>query len=154
MRVQVFAAALAVVLTGSAIAFAATGTRVQARPDLVIGSLSNPPSVVFQGHSFQVHDGTRNRGRATAGRSVTQYYLTSASTGVREPVGGRSIPHLGAGRRSLGHGNVVARLALELGTYSLVACADGGRAVREANERNNCRTAATKVVIKKPPPPA
>ena len=152
MRVQVFAAALATVLTGSAIAFAATGTLVQARPDLVVGSISNPPSVVFQGHTFQVHDQTRNRGRATGGRTVTQYYLSG--NGVRELVGRRSVPRLRAGRSSSGAGIVLARSALGTGTYSLVACADAGRAVRESNERNNCRTAATKVVIKQPPPPA
>lgn len=152
MRVQVFAAALAVVLTGSAIAFAATGSRVQARADLVVTSLSNPPTVVFQGHTFQVHDGTHNRGRATAARTVTQYFLSG--NGVREPVGRRSVPRLRAGRSSSGSGTATALNSLELGTYSLVACADGGRAVRESNERNNCRTAATKVVVKKPPPPA
>ncbi|HYX77039.1 MAG TPA: CARDB domain-containing protein [Gaiellaceae bacterium] len=153
MRVQVFAAALAVVFTGSAIAFAATGTRVQARPDLVVASLSNPPGVVLQGHTFQVHDGTRNRGRATAGHTVTQYYLTSASTGVRKAIGNRPVPRLRAGHRSLGHGTVLASSSLEAGTYSLVACADGGHAVRESNEPNNCRTAATTVVVKKPLPP-
>jgi len=152
MRVQVFAAALAVVFTGSAIAFAATGTRVQARPDLIVGSISNPPSVVFQGHTFQVRDRTRNRGRATGGRTVTQYYLSG--NGARERVGRRSVPRLRAGLSSSGAGIVLAPSALGVGTYSLVACADGGRAVRESNERNNCRTAAMKVVIKQPPPPA
>src|SRR5204863_4324478 len=83
MRVQVFAAALAIVFTGSAIAFAATGVR--AKPDLVVSSISHPPSVVFQGHSFQVRDSTRNRGGAAAGRTVTQYYLRSDNGGAREP---------------------------------------------------------------------
>ena len=152
MRVQVFAAALAVFSTSSAIALAATGTRVQARPDLVVASLSNPPSVVFQGHTFQVHDVTRNRGVAAGVRTVTQYYLSG--NGVREPAGRRSVPRLGPGRSSSGLGTVLASNSLEVGTYSLVACADGGRAVRESNERNNCRTAATKVVVKKPLPPA
>jgi hypothetical protein len=152
MRVQVFAAALAVVFTGSAIAFAATGTGVQARADLVVSSLSNPPSVVFQGNTFQVHDVTRNRGVTGGVRTVTQYYLSG--NGVREPAGSRSVPRLRAGRSSSGLGTVLARSSLEVGSYSLVACADGGRAVRESNERNNCRTAATKVVVKKPLPPA
>ena len=151
MRVQLFAAALAIVFTGSAIAFAATGVR--AKPDLVVSSISNPPSVVFQGHLFQVRDHTRNRGRATAGRSVTQYYLRSDTGGAREPAGRRSIPRLRPGKSSAGTGTVTAVSSLALGTYSLVACADGARAVRESSERDNCRTAATKVVIKEPPPP-
>ena len=151
MRAQVFAAALAIVFTGSAIAFAATGVR--AKPDLVVSSITNPPSVVLQGHAFQVRDQTRNRGRATAGRTVTQYYLISDSTGAREPVGRRSVPRLGPGHSSSGTGRVLALSSLEIGTYSLQACGDGTRAVRESSERNNCRTAATKVVVKKAPLP-
>jgi hypothetical protein len=151
MRVQVFAAALAIVFTSSAIAFAATGVR--AKPDLVVSSISNPPRVIFQGHSFPVRDRTRNRGRAPAGRTVTQYYLVSASTGARAPVGRRPVPRLGPGHGSSGTGRVTALSSLELGPYSLQACGDGSRAVRESSERNNCRTAATKVVVKKPPLP-
>jgi hypothetical protein len=43
---------------------------------------------------------------------------------------------------------------LEIGAYSLVACADGPKTVQESNERNNCRTAATAVIVRRPPPPA
>jgi CARDB protein len=151
MRVQVFAAALALVFTGSAVGFAAHAAT--AKPDLVVSSISNPPSVVFQGHSFQIRDRTRNRGRATAGRTVTQYYLRSDSSGAREPAGRRSVPRLRPAHSSSGIGTVTALSSLEIGTYSVIACADGGRAVSESSERDNCRTAATKVVIKKPPPP-
>jgi len=154
VRVQVFAAAFAIVFTSSAIAFAATGARVQARPDLVVSSISNPPAVVFQGNSFEVHDGTRNGGHATAGRTVTQYYLVNRADGRRTPAGRRSVPRLTPGRASSGTGTVRTLPSLVFGTYSLVACADGGRTVRESNERNNCRTAATTVIVKKPPPPA
>jgi hypothetical protein len=45
-------------------------------------------------------------------------------------------------------------VTLKPGTYSLVACADGTQAVRESNERDNCRAAARTVVVKPPPPPA
>jgi subtilase family serine protease len=153
MRVQVFAAAFAIVFTGSAIAFAATGARARAKPDLVVSSISNPPTIVFRGNSFQVRDRTRNRGNATAGRTVTQYYLMSRSDGQRTPAGRRSVARLGPGRASSGAGTVRALPSLAFGTYSLVACADAGRAVRESNERDNCRTAATTVIVKKPPPP-
>ncbi|MGN6431409.1 MAG: CARDB domain-containing protein [Gaiellaceae bacterium] len=154
MRVQVFAAAFAIVFTGSAIAFAATGARVRARPDLVVTSISNPPAVVFQGNSFKVHDRTRDIGGRAAGRTVTQYYLVSTTSGQRTPAGRRSVARLRPGRASLGTGTVRALPSLAFGTYSLVACADGGHAVSESNEHNNCRTAATTVIIKKPPPPA
>jgi subtilase family serine protease len=153
MRVQVFAAAFAIVFTGSAIAFAATGARVQARPDLVVSSISNPPTVVFQGDSFKVRDRTRNGGHATAVRTVTQYYLVSTTSGRRTPSGRRPVARLSPGRASSGTGTVRALASLAFGTYSLVACADGSHAVTESNERNNCRTAATTLIIKKPPPP-
>jgi hypothetical protein len=65
MRVHVFAAVLAIIFTGSAIAFAATGVR--AKTDLVVSSISNPPTVIFQGHSFPFRDRARNRGRRRPG---------------------------------------------------------------------------------------
>jgi hypothetical protein len=43
-------------------------------------------------------------------------------------------------------------LTLDTGAYSLVACADAPGVVIETSEKNNCRTAATRIVIKKPPP--
>jgi subtilase family serine protease len=152
MRVQALIAALAIALTGSAIAFAATGSQLRARPDLVVSSLSNPPSVVLEGGTFQVRDRTRNRGSAAAGRTVTEYYLSG--NGRRVPAGRHSVPRLRPGRSSARTGTVRVLSSLEIGTYSLVACADGAGAVRESNERNNCRTAATTLVVKHPPPPA
>ena len=135
MRVQAFSAVLALVFTGSAIAFAATGNRIGVRPDLVVSSVSNPPAVVVPGHSFQTHDRTRNAGRAAAGPTVTRYYLSA--DGRRTAVGHRSVPRLRPARSSAAAGTVKA--AVEPGVYSLVACADGGAAVRESNERDNVR---------------
>jgi subtilase family serine protease len=151
MRVQVLAAALAIVFTGSAIAFAATGKRLRARPDLVVSSLSNPPDVLLPGHGFQVRDRTRNAGRAAAGSTVTRYYL--ATNGRRTAAGHRAVPRLQAGRSSTHAATVTVLATLKPGIYSLVACADAGGAVRESSERDNCRTAATKLIVKKPPPP-
>ena len=150
MRVQAFSAVLALVFTGSAIAFAATGNRVSARPNLVVSSISNPPDVVVPGHSFQIRDRTRNTGRAVAGRTVTQYYLSA--NGHRTAAGHRPVPRLRAGRSSAAAGTVTVAATLKPGAYLLLACADGGRVVRESSERDNCRTAATKLIVKKPPP--
>jgi subtilase family serine protease len=151
MRFQLLAGALVVSLIASGLAFAATRTDVRARPDLVVSSISNPPDVVMQGGDFPVRDRTRNMGSATARATVTQYYLTA--NGQRTAAGRRSVVRLRPHRSSTGSAMAKVALTLAPGTYSLVACADGAGSVREANERNNCRTAATTVVVKKPPPP-
>ena len=151
MRVQAFSAVLALAFTGSAVAFAATGNRVAARPDLVVSSISNPPDVALPGHSFQIRDRTRNIGRAAAGPTVTRYYLSA--NGRRTGAGHRPVPRLRAGHSSAAAGTVTVAATLKPGVYSLLACADGSGAVRESSERDNCRTAATKLIVKKPPPP-
>src|SRR5439155_19027666 len=151
MRLQLVGGALVVCLTASAVAFAATGRNISAKPDLGVGSLSNPPPIVVIGGYFPVKDTTKNAGGTAAGATVTQYYLSSA--GPRTAAGRRAVPRLGAHRSSTRSATVTVPATVQTGTYSLVACADGRHVVREANERNNCRTAATKVVVKKPPPP-
>ena len=152
MRFQAFAGALVVSLVTSALALAGTHAGDGARPDLTVSSVSTPDgAVVFQGSSFQVRDRTRNIGSASARATVTQYYLSA--NGHRTAVGRRSLARLRSHRSSTGSATANAPVTIELGTYSLVACADGAKAVRETNERNNCRTAATKVIVKKPPPP-
>jgi subtilase family serine protease len=151
MRFQALAGALVASLVASGLAIASTSAVQRARPDLVVSSLSNPPAVVFQGRGFAVTDRTRNVGRATARATVTQYYLSAS--GKRTAAGRRLVVRLRPQRSSRGTATATAPLTLELGTYSLVACADGAGVARESNERNNCRTAATAVVVKKPPPP-
>jgi hypothetical protein len=150
MRFQVLAAALVVSLAVSAVAFSAPGGGVRARPDLVVSSLANPPAIVFAGDGFSARDRTRNIGKATARATVTRYYLSDG--GKRTQVARRSVGLLKPGRSSAG--SVAAKVpeTLDTGAYSLVACADGAGAVKEANDQNNCRTAATRIVIKKPPP--
>jgi hypothetical protein len=151
MRLSVITGALVVSLIAAGLAFASMRTSEGARPDLVVSSISNPPAVAFEGHVFAVTDRTSNIGGATARATVTQYYLTSS--GNRTAVGRRLVVRLKPGRssRGLSHAKVLDSVAP--GIYSLVACADGKGAVRESNERNNCRTAATKLIVKKQPPP-
>jgi subtilase family serine protease len=152
MRFQALAGALVVSLVTSGLALAGTRAGDGARPDLTVSSVSTQEgAVVFLGSSFQVRDRTRNIGSASARATVTQYYLSA--NGHRTAVGRRSLARLRSHRSSTGSATARAPVTLGLGTYSLVACADGAKAVRETNERNNCRTAATKVIVKKPPPP-
>jgi len=153
MRFQVLAGALVVSLVASGLALANTRAGDGARPDLIVSSVSTPDGfVVFQGSGFRVRDRTRNIGSASARATVTRYYLSA--NGHRTAVGRRSLARLKPQRSSTGSANATVPVTVQLGSYSLVACADGARAVREANERNNCRTAAAKIIVKKPPPPA
>lgn len=151
MRRKLFTGALVISLIGSGVAFASTGTSRATRPDLVVSSVSNPPAVTFPGHRFSVTDRTRNVGGAGARSTVTRYYLSS--NGKRTAIGRRSIVSLMSGSSSRGSASATVPVTIQPGTYSLIACADARGAVREANERNNCRTAAATVIVKKLPPP-
>jgi subtilase family serine protease len=151
MRLQLVSVALAVFLLASGLAFASSRTTAAARPDLVVSSISNPPGGAFPGRVFSVTDRTRNIGGAAAGKTVTRYYLSGS--GKRTAIGLRSVSRLSPKRSSHGSANARVPETVAFGVYSLVACADASSAVREANERNNCRKAATTIVIKKPPPP-
>jgi hypothetical protein len=151
MRFQLLAAALVASLAASASAYSAPRDSVRLKPDLVVSSLANPPTVVFQGDGFSVRDRTRNIGRATAHATVTRYYLSQS--GRRTAVGKRSVAALKPSRSAAGSVTANVPASLETGGYSLVACADATGTVNEASDRNNCRTASTKVLVKKPPPP-
>jgi hypothetical protein len=150
MRFHVAAVALVVSLAASATAFSAPRSAVSVRPDLVVSSLPNPPAVVFQGNGFSARDRTRNIGRAAARATVTRYYLSE--NGQRTAVGRRSVAPLRPSKSSAGLVTVKVPDTVETGVYSFVACADGPGAVKEASERNNCLTAATKIIVKKQPP--
>ena len=75
-----------------------------------------------------------------------------AAKGQRTAAGRRAVVRLLPHRSSTGVATAKVPLTLAPGTYSLVACADATLIVLEANERDNCRTSAT-TVVRKPPPP-
>ncbi len=134
-----------------ATAGAAPGSR-QARPDLVQGKVSTPPSTVGAGASFKLNDLVRNRGGVRAGASTTRYYLDTAR------IGSRRVPALRPRKASTGSAIVTIPADTKAGTYRVRVCADAARKVRETNERNNCRAAdrpltVTDFVPPPPPPP-
>jgi subtilase family serine protease len=151
MRFQLVVGALVLCLIASAVAFAATGSRAGPKPDLVVSSVSNPPRTVLAGNSFAVNDTTRNLGAAAARATSTRYYYVD-SDGNRTAGGRHRVSRLGPHRGSARTASAIVPMTLERGTYSFVACADATRTVKESNERNNCRPAATKVVVRKIPP--
>jgi hypothetical protein len=129
-----------------------------ARADLTVSALANPPPSVVHGEQFAVRATVRNLGRRAAGSSRTGFYLSRSSKKARNAVRiGRPVTKRVKPRRS-----VVVRATVRVpasvppGRYFLIACADDTRKVRESNERNNCRTARTRVTVRTPdvaPPP-
>lgn len=136
-----------------AVAAIATGASFDAsvtRADLVVQAVSNPPSAMAGPAVFRAADTVRNIGGAKARRSTTRLYLSRDrrhdGRDVRL-VGKRMVGPLRGHRSSKGVVNVRVPARTAPGTYFLITCADGGRAVRELNERNNCRSSHRKTTL-------
>jgi hypothetical protein len=119
-----------------------------ARPDLVVTSTSwtdyrglDPEEVVAgPGAQLRIAERTRNVGDDFAGRSTTRYLLRDGDGDVTV-LGSRRVEALAPGGSTRSAQDVFVTEAVDPGTYRVLACADGGRRVREESERNNCRTA-------------
>jgi hypothetical protein len=60
----------------------------------------------------------------------------------------RQVTGLAAGATSTGSISVTVPPGIPRGTYFLLACADSAAGVTESSETNNCRAAATSVIVK------
>lgn len=118
-------------------------------PDLVVSSITNPPSTAHAASSFSVTDTTGNSGDNTAGASTTQYRLSIDATITSSDtlIGTRSVGTLKKNSSSSGSVTVTIPSTLPLGNYYLGACADGPSVVTESNETNNCRASTTTVNV-------
>jgi len=119
-------------------------------PDLVVSSLSNPPTTAPQGGSFSVTEITRNQGTGTAGASTTRYRISTDSIITSaDPLltGSRSVPSLAAGANSSGTISATIPTTTPPGTYFLGACADSLGAVTESSETNNCLASTTTLTV-------
>jgi hypothetical protein len=122
------------------------------RPDLAVTALGNPPASAPRGTSFAITDEVTNHGALGAGPSTTRYYLSldnRMGSGDRILTGTRAVPAIAAGATFVPPGavSVTVPATLPAGTYHLLACADDLRRVVETSETNNCRAAATTVVV-------
>jgi hypothetical protein len=121
-----------------------------ARPDLVATGLSSPPASQKRGTKFSVSETVRNQGPVAAKASKTRYHLsldTVKSTGDRLMTGTRSVPALTAGNSHSGNTTVTIPGTTLPGTYFVIACADHGKAVAEADETNNCTASSGTVTV-------
>src|SRR5207248_1741119 len=117
--------------------------------DLAATAVSDPPAAAVPGSSFVVTDTTQNVGPTVVGASATGYVLSLDT--VRSPddivIGSRGMGALGPGVPSTGSAPVTIPLGTPTAVYFLLACADDGHQILEANEANNCRVAAGTVSV-------
>jgi hypothetical protein len=120
-------------------------------PDLLVTALSSPPASVRRGGRFVVTDTVVNGGGAAAGATVTRYFLSvdgARGPGDRMLEARRPVPALVPDATSSGSAAVIVPAATPRGAYVLLACADAAAAIPETSETNNCRAAATAVVVR------
>jgi subtilase family serine protease len=119
------------------------GPAVKVGPDLVITAIS-APAAAGAGATVALTDTTKNQGGAGADTSTTTFYLsTNVSLDAADvPLGGRTVPPLGAGVVNSTSTSLVIPPATASGTYYVLATADGNNVVAESVETNNASAAA------------
>ena len=129
----------------------ASTTTVDVRaPDLVETAVSNPPAMRLRGQSFSVTDTLGNVGNAESGASTTLYYLSphvKKHSSDPQLTGSRNAPGLGVGAHSTDAVTVTIPVNVTPGSYYVLACGDGLKAVAESDEADNCKASATKVSV-------
>jgi subtilase family serine protease len=111
---------------------------VKIGPDLVVTALT-VPAVGGAGQTIAITDTTKNVQGGAAGPSRTQFYLsTDTALGASDAlIGGRAIEGLAAGAGSSGTTTVTIPEGTAVGSWYIVAKADGEGAVVELSETNN-----------------
>jgi CARDB len=115
-------------------------TDARSKPDLVAVPPPAPEGSMLAGRKVTVTVGVANRGGRPVGRSLGEVVLSAdARRDAGDVVVGRVFlrPVAPGGQ---GRARVRVRLPRDTGAgaYRLILCADAGRAVAEASERNNC----------------
>ena len=145
-------ATLALVASGVALA-TPTAASAKPRPDLKVVSISNPPASLAQGAALNPSVKIKNGGKAKARKSTTRFYLSP--TAKKSPYavltdGSQSLSALRPGAAKSAKPSLKIPLQAPLGVARLVACADDKAAVKESNERNNCKVASSSIEVVTP----
>jgi uncharacterized delta-60 repeat protein len=114
-------------------------------PDLVESAVGAAGSA----HKVAVSDTVTNVGGATAGKSLTRYYLstdTTRSGDDRLMQGKRKVPSLAPSATSSGTLSMKIP-SVASGDYYILACADDTGLIVEGNETNNCAASSTTVFV-------
>ena len=125
---------------------------VQQAPDLIISSISNPPSSGGQGQPITVKDTVKNIGPVDADPTVTKYNLVSTVDGSKQdlklPSPEVPTPLLKSGQTFTEQQIVTIRPETAPGSYRLEACADGkSKSAAEQSEDNNCTTSSGIITV-------
>src|SRR5262249_42741418 len=123
-----------------------------AAPDLIVTSVTDPPTTALPKDSFTVTATVKNQGTADAGASSTRFFLVSPDgTTVKNLKGLQAIDALAPGASESPAATVAVYSDTVPGTSFLAACADGLKVVTESNETNNCRSSTGKITVLQPP---
>lgn len=129
---------------------ASSTSMVVALPDLVVTGITEPPAAIGASGTFNLTETVQNVGDAgTSSWSTVRYYLSLDRTfdgGDLSLSAFRSISGLAPGATSTGTRSL--QMPTASGTYFVIACADAGAAVNEADESNNCLASTTAVTIR------
>ena len=112
---------------------------IRVGPDLTVSALT-APAAGAAGADIVVTDTVRNQGAGAAGASTTWFYLSTNAVfdaGDTLLAGARSVPALAEGASNSGSCAVTIPAGAAVGTYYLLARADGSGAVDETSETNN-----------------
>lgn len=127
---------------------AAAGITIVESPDLVVTSITNPPSSAGQGAAITVKSVVKNVGAINADPTVTKYYLVNTTTGLKDDLkGSQNVPLLKPGQTFTGQDAMTIRPETEPGLYKLQACADSGKTSPEVDEQNNCLTSTGSIQV-------
>jgi subtilase family serine protease len=126
----------------------ATSITVLQTPDLVVTSVTDPPSSAPQGGSFTVSNTVKNAGPVTAAASITKYYLVATpGPGKKDLQGVQNVPALAPDGTFTEQETVTIRTDTLPGQYLLQACADAGKVDPEEDENNNCLTSSGPIQV-------
>jgi hypothetical protein len=134
--------ALPVAALAGAFGDPATAVGPDDRPDLTVSAVKGVPAEVGLGSSFKVKVTVRNGGTLKAKGSVVRTAFAADRRGKQSvKVGTARVPALGPHKSAVVRVSIKVPTSLPSTNTLLLTCSDSAKAIRELNERNNCRVA-------------
>ena len=151
-RVRLLAA-----LVAAAVPVAAGGTVAVAakskKADLKVSKVATPPAAVAPGGKLSLSVTTVNAGKGAAKASTTRLLLSLDAKRSTEDLklAQRKEKALKPGKKATSAIGAAVPAAVPAGSYSILACADDDKKVKEGNEKNNCKVAGAIGVLRGAP---